>query len=165
MGIRQKHAPPSLMSAATDRRILTLLVRMRMSLRRQRRDNSFYHRLAETGENPRVALESELAALLPPRRDWPRPGTAARELASRTGKDAISVALVESLLSSFATPRKSSPDWLKRLREFVGVVRSRIRDWDDRSSFSRPDVYALLKSSPRSRQGRLFQVPGGVRFE
>ena len=119
MGIRQPTQQPTLMSAATDRRILTLLVRARMSLRRQRRDNSFYHRLAETGRNPRVALESDLAALLPPRREWPRPGTAARNAARTNGLDAVSIALVDWLLSNFATPRRSSPPWLKRLRKFV----------------------------------------------
>ena len=146
MGIQTSSSHLNLMSAATDRRILTLLVRMRMSLRRQRRDNSFYHRLAETGENPRVALEAELAELLPPRRDWPRPGTGARALASKTGKDAISIALVEWLLGNISTPRGSSPDWLRRLRPFMGSIRETIRRWNAESSFTSPDVYALLKS-------------------
>lgn len=146
MGIRQLTQQPTLMSAATDRRILTLLVRARMSLRRQRRDNSFYHRLAETGRNPRVALESDLADLLPPRREWPRPGTAARNAARTNGLDAASIALVDFLLRNFSTPRRSSPSWLKRLRKFVGAVRTRIRDWGPDSKFESPKVYALLKS-------------------
>lgn len=146
MGIRQLTQQPTLMSAATDRRILKLLVRARMSLRRQRRDNSFYHRLAETGRNPRVALESDLADLLPPRREWPRPGTAARNAARTNGLDAVSIALVDWLLSSFATPRRSSQAWLKRLRKFVGSIRIRIRDWGPDSKFDSPKVYALLKS-------------------
>ena len=146
MGIRQPTQQPTLMSAATDRRILTLLVRARMSLRRQRRDNSFYHRLAQTGRNPRVDLESDLADLLPPRREWPRPGTAARNAARANGLDAVSTALVDFLLSNFSTPRQSSPVWLKRLRKFVGSVRTRIRNWGPDSRFESPKVYALLKS-------------------
>jgi hypothetical protein len=117
-----------------------------MSLRRQRRDNSFYHRLAETGRNPRVALESDLADLLPPRREWPRPGTPARNAARTNGLDAVSIALVDFLLRSFSTPRQSSPCWLKRLRNFVGAVRTRIRDWGPESNFESPKIYALLKS-------------------
>lgn len=146
MGIRQLTHQRTLLSAATDRRILTLLPRARMSLRRQRRDNSFYHRLAETGRNPRVALESDLADLLPARREWPRPGTAARNAARTNGLDAVSIALVDWLLSNFSTPRRSSPAWLKRLRKFVGSVRTRIRDWGPESKFESPKVYALLKS-------------------
>lgn len=145
MGIRQ-HPPLTLMSAATDRRIVSLLVRARMSLRRQRRDNSFYHRLAETGHNPRRALESELSQLLPPRRNWPRPGMAARKAAQEHGTDAVTTALVDWLVSQFGTPLASSPDWLKSLRRLVGNVRNRIHDWGSESTFTTPTVYALLKA-------------------
>src|SRR5215207_3138271 len=110
MEIRRLHSPTTVMSAATDRRIVSLLVRARMSLRRQRRDNSFYHRLAVTGRNPRAALESELGELLPPRREWPRPGMAARGAAREHGTDPTSSALVDWVLSKFGTPVSSSPD-------------------------------------------------------
>src|SRR5262245_4516064 len=111
MGIRQPRQPLALMSAATDRRIVSLLVRARMSLRRQRRDNSFYHRLSETGRNPRAALESELSLLLPPRREWPRPGMNARRAALEQGTDPVSAVLVDWLVGQFGTPRVSSPGW------------------------------------------------------
>src|SRR5690242_12456222 len=146
MGIRQHHPPLTLMSAATDRRIVSLLVRARMSLRRQRRDNSFYHRLAETGRNPRRALESELWAVLPPRQVWPRPGLAARRAAREHGADAVSTVLVDWVISQFGTPVGSSPDWLKQLRRLVGRVRNRIRDWGPQSTFETPAIYALLKA-------------------
>jgi hypothetical protein len=146
MGTRQGQMPLTLMSAATDRRIVSLLVRARMSLRRQRRDNSFYHRLVETGRNPRRALESELTALLPPRREWPRPGLPIRRPAREHGTDAVSTSLVDWVISQFGTPTESSPDWLKLLRRFVGNVRRRVRDWGPDSTFERPTIYALLKA-------------------
>lgn len=151
MGIRHPHKPPGLMSAATDRRILALLVRARMSLRRQRRDNSFYHRLAVTGRNPRATLEAELASLLPPRRDWPTPGIRARRRATQLGIDPVAVTLTDWLLSQLSTPKRRSPAWLKRLRRFLGLVRTRVRDWRPESTFPAPSVHALPKTRACSK--------------
>jgi hypothetical protein len=146
MGIRPSAAQTDIMSVATDRRILSLLVRARMSVRRQRRDNSFYHRLAANGRNPRAAIEAELANLFPPRRDWPSPGQRARRRAAQNGTDAVSTALVDWLLSQSGTPSRAAPPWLQRLRRVVGQVRVRIRHWGSDSRLSTPSVYAQLKS-------------------
>lgn len=135
-----------IMSVATDRRILSLLVRTRMSVRRQRRDNSFYHRLAANGRNPRAAVEAELVELFPPRREWPTPGQSARRRAERNGTDSVSVALVDWVLSQFGTPSATAPPWLKRLRRLVGQIRQRIRSWGPESQLLSPLIYALLKS-------------------
>ena len=146
MGIRHHKNPSNIMSVATDRRILSLLVRARMSLRRQRRDTSFYHRLAQTGRNPRTSTEADLSALLPPRREWPRPGLRARRIAAERGLDAVSIVLVDWLLSNISKPNRESPDWLRRLRRFVGSVRARIRDWGRDASFEMPKIYAAIKN-------------------
>ena len=146
MGIRHHKNRSNIMSVANDRRILSLLVRARMSLRRQRRDSSFYHRLAQTGRNPSASIEAELSALLPPRREWPRPGLPARRSAVERGLDPVSIALINWLLSNISKPNRESPDWLRRLRRFVGSVRSRIRDWGPDASFEKPKIYAVLKS-------------------
>ena len=146
MGIRPHNVPSSMMSVATDRRILGLLVRARMSLRRQRRNTIFYHRLARTGRNPRIDLEDELSALFPPRRAWPRPGLPARRAAHARGLDPLSIALVDWLLTNISKPKRESPDWLRRLRRFVGSVRGRIRHWAHDASFQKPQIYALLKT-------------------
>lgn len=146
MGIRSSPPATDLMSVATDRRILSLLVRARMSVRRQRRDNSFYHRLAANGRNPRAAIEAELVELFPPRREWPGPGQRARSRALRNGSDAVNAVLVDWLLSQFGTPLRDSPTWLRRLRRVVGQIRVRIRTWGPNSALSSPTIYALLKS-------------------
>lgn len=158
MGIRHQQHRSNLMSVASDRRILSLLVRARMSLRRQRREGSFYHRLAKTGQNPRTGLETELSALFPPRREWPRPGFGARRSAADRGLDPVSITLVEWLLSNFSKPNSESPDWLRRLRRFTGSVRTRIRNWDPDTSFEKPKIYAVLKSrAPKSGQADSFR--------
>jgi hypothetical protein len=155
MGIRQQ---PNIMSAATDRRIADLLVRARMSLRRQRRENGFYHRLAETGRNPRADLERELDGLLPPRRDWPRPSREARRAANHQGRDATALALTNWLLQRWSTPRAKSEAWLIRLRRFVGQVRHRVREWSSDSKIEAPEVYALLKAhSKQATEPDLFR--------
>ena len=141
----------NMMSVASDRRILTLLVRARMSLRRQRRDSSFYHRLAQTGRNPKNRVEVELSALFPPRREWPRPGLPARRSAIARGLDPVSSTLVDWLLSRISKPKRESPAWLRRLRRFVGSVRRRIRDWAPDDSFEKPKIYAVLKSRALER--------------
>ena len=146
MGIRPHNIPSSMMSVATDRRILSLLVRARMSLRRQRRNTIFYHRLARTGRNPRIGVEAELSALFPPRRAWPRPGLPARRADLARGLDPTSTALVDWLLRNISKPKRESPDWLRRLRRFVGSVRGRIRHWAQDDSFQNPQIYAVLKS-------------------
>ena len=146
MGIRPHNVPSNIMSVATDRRILSLLVRARMSLRRQRRNTIFYHRLARTGRNPRIGLEDELSALFPPRRAWPRPGLPARRAALARGLDPMSIALVDWLLRNISKPKRESPDWLRRLRRFVGSVRGRIRHWAHDTSFQKPQIYVVLKS-------------------
>ena len=146
MGIRPHNIPSSMMSVATDRRIVSLLVRARMSLRRQRRNTIFYHRLARTGRNPRIGVEAELSALFPPRRAWPRPGLPARRADLARGRDPTSTALVDWLLRNISKPKRESPDWLRRLRRFVGSVRGRIRHWAQDDSFQNPQVYAVLKS-------------------
>ncbi|MGE3507265.1 MAG: reverse transcriptase domain-containing protein [Vicinamibacterales bacterium] len=146
MGIRPFMPATDIMSVATDRRVLSLLVRARMSVRRQRRDNSFYHRLAANGRNPRAAVEAELAELFPPRRDWPTPGQPARRRAAQNGTDPVSVALVDWILSQFGAPRRTAPSWLNRLRRVVGQIRTRVRDWGPGSELAAPHVYALLKS-------------------
>ena len=146
MGIRHQQHRPNIMSVASDRRILGLLVRARMSLRRQRRDSSFYHRLAQTGQNPRASLEAELSALFPPRREWPRPGLATRRSAAKRGVDPASVVLVNWLLSNISKPKHKSPDWLRQLRRFVGSVRRRIRDWGPDAVFEKPKIYAVPKN-------------------
>ena len=146
MGIRPSKAVTDIMSVATDRRILSLLVRARMSVRRQRRDNSFYHRLAANGRNPRAAVEAELVELFPPRREWPTPGQSARRRAEGNGTDPVSAALVDWLVSQFGTPSAAAPLWLKRLRRMVGMIRQRVRGWGADSQLASPQVYALLKS-------------------
>lgn len=117
-----------------------------MSVRRQRRDNSFYHRLAASGRNPRAAVEAELIELFPPRREWPTPGQSARRRADRNGTDPVSAALVDWLVSQFGTPSTGAPLWLKRLRRMVGTIRQRVRSWGPDSQLTPPQVYALLKS-------------------
>ena len=134
------------MSVATDRHIISLLVRARMSLRRQRRNTIFYHRLARTGRNPRIDLEAELSVLFPPRRDWPRPGLPARRDALARGLDPMSIALVHWLLRNISKPKRESPDWLRELRRFVGSVRGRIKHWAHDASFQNPQIYAVPKS-------------------
>ena len=151
MGIRRRKTRSNMMSVASDRRILTLLVRARMSLRRQRRDSSFYHRLAQTGRNPKNRVEVELSALFPPRREWPRPGLPARRSAIARGLDPVSSTLVDWLLSRISKPKRESPAWLRRLRRFVGSVRRRIRDWAPDDSFEKPKIYAVLKSRALER--------------
>jgi len=146
MGIRPSNAVTDIMSVATDRRILRLLVRARMSVRRQRRDNSFYHRLAANGRNPRAAVEAELVELFPPRREWPTPGQSTRRRAERNGTDPVSAALVDWLVSQFGKPSAAAPPWLKRLRRMVGTIRQRVRSWQPDSQLTSPQVYALLKS-------------------
>ncbi len=145
MGVRHSTIPRDIMSVATDRRIIELLVRIRMSLRRQRRDNSFYHRLAVTGRNPRAALEKELNGLFPPRSEWPTPGVRARRSAQERGRDAVAHALTNWLVSIWSTPRTTSPTWLRRLRRFVGNIRKRLAEWRPDSTLTPPEVYALLK--------------------
>ena len=146
MGGRHNSSYTDLMSVASDRRILTLLVRARMSLRRQRRDSSFYHRLAKTGRNPRADLEDELSRLFPPRREWPRPGLEVRRRAGERGLDPMSASLIDWLLRNYSKPKGECPDWLRRLRRLIGSVRCRIRDWDIDSLFESPKIYALPKS-------------------
>lgn len=146
MGIQPSKTVTDIMSVATDRRILSLLVRARMSVRRQRRDNSFYHRLAANGRNPRAAVEAELVELFPPRREWPTPGQSARRRAERNGTDPVNGVLVDWLVSQFGKPSAAAPPWLKRLRRMVGAIRERLRSWQPDSKLAPPQIYALLKS-------------------
>ena len=122
--------PKSLLHVATDRRVVELIVRARMTLRRFRRDKLFFDRLAVTGQNYAQAGDKILQDLLPPRREWPRPSLSSRKRALERGGDAIAELMVKHIMRKWSEPNQHAPAWLQELRRFSARIRRRLRHWD-----------------------------------
>ena len=152
MGIAQDPLRNGILSVATDRHIVELLVRMRMGVRRKRRDFGFYERLGKTKKPHRITpVATTLATLLPPRNDWPRPAAKTRQAASIRGKDATAQLLVKWILSRWGTPRTESPDWLMELRRFSGRIRHRLATWDASAELASPETFIKLKTFAKEK--------------
>jgi hypothetical protein len=132
------------MSCATDRRILGLLVRIRMRGRRCRRTEEFFRRLTAAGRWD-AGADGLLERMLPPRRDWPRPGQHQRNQGNDDGRDALADTLVAWVLAQLSTPYKESPPWLRELRPFIGGVRERLRTWTGHERFAPPQIIVQTK--------------------
>ncbi len=145
MGVMKHRARNGLMSFATDRQVVSLLVRMRLAVKRKRREFGFYHRIALTNPAKGGTVSGLLSEVLPPRRQWPRPNAARRKLSARRGTDAVGELLVDFVMREWGTPKAESPAWLKKIRTLSGHIRQRIATWDEESGFETPSTAIKLK--------------------
>lgn len=135
-----------LMSFATDRDVVSLLVRMRLSLKRKRREFGFFHRIALSQPGTSNTATGLLSGIFPPRRQWPRPNADRRRLSAKRGTDASGELLIAYIMRQWGTPKSTSPAWLKALRKLSGQIRRRIAAWDENSQFAAPSTAIKLKA-------------------
>lgn len=139
---------PTLEQVASDRRIVTLLVRARLREASARRESVFYERIADDERTP--GRRTRLQLLLPPRRHWPRPHPKQRKRLAAQGVDARAIALSDWIMRQWGIPKHAAPDWLNRLRPFVGRIRSRLAKWTPSQPLPSPRVFAVPKEWGRA---------------
>lgn len=136
---------PPLENYFSDKRIVRILCNRRIRSTRQRRKANFFNNVLAAGTYRHKAPD-KIAAMLPPRRRWPRPGKSRRDNADSDLPAETATALCNYVLHCLRDETLVYP-WLTRLREFTSRIRSRATTWNERSSLAPP----LLKLQPSKK--------------
>lgn len=128
---------------ASDRRIVSMLVRARLRDASTERTKVFFDRAADDERTRR--REGTLNALLPRRRQWPRPSPKRRRALAQQGLDARAEALINWIMRRWGTPRGSADPWLNSLRCFAARIRRNLCSWEPGQVLDPPRVFATVK--------------------